>query len=68
MKINALGKEPVDIRLIDQFGEEHFRRTYDVEVLQANQPLSTAGLPDGIYVLWINQGRRQVKQRVVIKN
>lgn len=68
MKINAIGREPVDIRLIDQYGGEHFRHTFDTEILQSDQPLNTTGLPNGIYVLWINQGRRQLKQRVVIKN
>jgi hypothetical protein len=68
VQISAIGEEPVEIRLMDQFGEEHFHHTYDAETLQADQRLNTTGLPNGIYVLWINQGRKQLKQRVVIRN
>jgi predicted esterase len=68
VQVKPIGEEPVEIRLMDQFGEEHFHHTYDAAALQADQRLNTNGLPNGIYVLWINQGRRQLKQRVVIRN
>jgi poly(3-hydroxybutyrate) depolymerase len=68
VQINAIGKEPVEVRLIDQFGEEHFRNTFDADALQEDQHLNTAGLPNGVYVMWVTQGKQQVKQRVMIKN
>lgn len=68
VQISAVGEEPVEIKLVDQYGVEHYRNTFQPETLQPDQRLNTSALPNGIYILWVNQGARQLKQRVMIRD
>lgn len=68
LHVSALSGAPVEVRLVDQLGVEHYRGAFTVEELQQEQQLNVPTLPDGIYILWVNQDERQIKQRVVIRN
>lgn len=68
VQISAGGEEPVEIKLIDQYGVEHYKNTFQPETLQADQRLNTSALPNGIYILWVSQAGRQLKQRVMIRD
>jgi hypothetical protein len=58
---------PVKVQLIDQLGREVYGETVETEQLQGeiSVPLSPT-LPKGMYILWVNQGGRQLKERVMI--
>jgi hypothetical protein len=68
VQISTVTDAPVEVRLVDQFGVEHYRNAFEAAVLQGDQRLSIPTLPDGIYILWVNQGNRQLKQKVMIRN
>jgi hypothetical protein len=68
IQVTTAGEAPVEVRLVDQFGKEHFKQSFEASALQSQQPVNASGVPDGIYVLWVNQNGRQEKRRVVIRD
>ena len=68
LQVNTSFDGPVDVRVFDQMGKEHYNRSFDVQELQSDQTLSLPSLTSGIYILWVNQGRRQLKQKLMIRD
>lgn len=59
---------PVQVRIIDGLGRELYNNTFESPALAAGQKLT---LPRdsraGVYVLMVNQGQRQLRRKVVVK-
>lgn len=69
IQVQTMTDEPVQVRLVDLLGRELYGTTYEATDLYYEQKLGLPpALPDGIYILWINQGRWNRKERVIIKN
>jgi hypothetical protein len=67
LQINTADDAPVEVRLLDQLGKAHYNVLFEAHELQSEQRLNVPSLLKGVYILWVNQGRRQIKQRVLIK-
>jgi hypothetical protein len=59
---------PIQVEIFDQLGRRVHQTVLEVNELNSDGRLLPAnGLPDGVYVIVGTQGRRQVKQRVLIE-
>jgi hypothetical protein len=68
LQINTSLGQPVEVRLIDQIGKEHYTRSFEGDELKEHQNLKLRLLPDGLYILCVSQGRKQLKQKLIIHN
>jgi hypothetical protein len=59
---------PVQVRLIDLLGKEQYVGTFEGPEIRNDLKLLLPYLSDGIYVLSITQGQRQIKQKLMVKN
>jgi hypothetical protein len=63
------GEEPVQVAITDQMGKEVFNESFESSELaqdkRLNIPSSVAG---GVYILRIQQGKRQVRTKVLIQH
>jgi hypothetical protein len=67
LQVNTVGDGSVEVRLIDPLGKVYYNGVFESHELQNEQKLNVEALSQGVYILWINQGGRQVKQRVLIQ-
>jgi hypothetical protein len=59
---------PVQVQLIDLLGKEQYNRTFDTQEIQNDLELLLPYLADGVYVLSVTQGQRQMKQKLMVQN
>lgn len=62
LQINSSEENPVEVKIIDQLGREHYSVVLNGPGLVDHLP----ALPKGVYIIWIAQGVRQVKERILI--
>ena len=69
VSVSTVGDAPVQIEIIDGLGRIHYNETQDLtdfeDGVEMKLPIS---LVQGMYIVVIKQGRRQMKKRVLIKN
>jgi len=60
---------PLQVRIIDQLGRELYNNTFESPASVAAQQLTLPGdTRGGVYVLLVNQGNRQLRRRVMVKD
>lgn len=68
LQLDGLEESPVEVRIVDQLGREMYSNTFDSPSLAAGQRLSLpAASGGGIYILMINQGQRQLRKKMMLK-
>jgi predicted esterase len=66
--INTSVNAPIHIGIIDYLGRTVFERSVEAGELQEEFNLSVSpSLTDGIYIVVVNQGRRKLKERLIIR-
>ena len=59
---------PLQLRIIDQLGRELYSNTFESPSVVAGRQLA---LPpssrEGVYILMVNQGQRQLRRKVMVK-
>jgi hypothetical protein len=69
VQLTGMEEAPVQVRIVDQLGRELYTGTFDTSALAAGQQLSIpASSLGGVYILMVNQGQRQLRKKVVLKN
>jgi hypothetical protein len=60
---------PVDVKLVDIMGRSYYKNTFSKEEAQTGAQITPSGtLINGMYIFIINQGRKTIKEKVMIKN
>ena len=69
IQLEGVDALPVEVRIVDQVGRELYVNTFDHQAVTAGQPLVLpAPAKGGIYILMVNQGQRQLRKKVVLKD
>lgn len=67
IEVNTMLDAPIRIEVMDQMGRKVYESTYtssDAEHNKANMPILTKG----IYVVFVTQGQKRVKERIIIQD
>lgn len=68
LELRGMEERPVQVRIVDQLGRALYDNTFESPSLAAGRKLS---LPrdskGGVYILLVNQGERQLRKKVVIR-
>lgn len=69
LHLQGAGDAPVMVKISDQLGKEVYAITFESAGLAAEQPLLLpASVQGGMYIFLINQGQRQVRKKVMLRN
>lgn len=68
LALRGMGEGPVQVRIVDQLGREHYNKVFASPALATSEqlalPTNAAG---GMYVLMINQGNLQLRRKVMVE-
>ena len=68
LRLTGLADAPVQVRIVDQLGRELYAHTFGSPALARGQQLALpAGSKGGVYILMVNQGMRQMRKKVVLR-
>ena len=69
LNLQGASEEPVQVVITDQMGKEIYSGTIQASDLSADQSINLpASARGGVYLLHIQQGKRQIRQKVVLQN
>lgn len=67
LALRGMGEGPVQVRIVDQLGREHYNKVFASPALAASEQLALPGnAAGGMYVLMINQGNLQLRRKVMV--
>ena len=68
LQLQGMEESPVEVCLVDQLGRALYTATFEGPALRVGQPLDLPSpVQGGIYILMINQGPRQLRKKLVLK-
>lgn len=69
VQLQGVEEGPVEVRIVDQMGRELYTGIFGSSALGAGQELALpASAKGGVYILLINQGSRQLRRKIVLRD
>ncbi|HET9485928.1 MAG TPA: T9SS type A sorting domain-containing protein [Chryseosolibacter sp.] len=69
LQLQGMENLPVEVRIVDQLGRELYKNTFDSPSLSNGQQLTLpTPAKGGVYIVMIDQGGRQLRKKVVLKD
>ena len=69
LQLQGMQEGPVQVRIVDQLGRELFAETFDSPALTQGHELELpATAQGGVYILMVNQGQKQLRKKVVLRD
>lgn len=67
LQLQGMEEAPVRVRITDQMGREIFAETFDSPSIVSGRQLALPSASNGVYILMVNQGQRQLRKKLVVK-
>jgi hypothetical protein len=66
--LRGMEEAPLQVRIIDQLGRELYSNTFESPSVVAGRQLALPpSSKEGVYILMVNQGQRQLRRKVMVK-
>lgn len=68
LQLEGLSDAPLQVRIVDQLGRELYANTFESPAMTRGEQIALpAASKGGVYILMINQGRMQMRKKVVLR-